>query len=147
MSHLIALIFASVSAYIGSAFVSLLLGIIFAYYFDLHESFFTKKVGSKFIQIGIILLAFSIPIYDAYDLTRTFIPYISIFVLFILLFGFLVGKFFNLKRNQIILISSGTAICGATGASSLVSVSIAKRRAAAAPSTSVACSFIALASV
>ena len=122
MSHLIALIFASVSAYIGSAFMSLLLGIIFAYYFDLHESFFTKKVGSKFIQLGIILLAFSIPIYDAYDLTRTFIPYISIFVLFILLFGFLVGKFFNLKRNQIILISSGTAICGATAIAAIAPI-------------------------
>ena len=67
MSHLIALIFISVSVYIGSAFMSLLLGIIFAYYFDLLESFFTKKVGSKLIQIGIILLAFSIPIYDAYE--------------------------------------------------------------------------------
>jgi uncharacterized membrane protein YadS len=122
MSHLIALIFVSVSAYIGSAFISLLMGVIFAYYFDLPENFFTKKVGSKFIQIGIILLAFSIPIYDALELTKSFIPFISIFVLSILLFGYIVGKFFNLKRDQIILISSGTAICGATAIAAIAPI-------------------------
>ena len=114
MSHLIALIFVLASAYIGSAIFSLLLGIILAYCIKLPDNFITKKIGSKFIQIGIILLAFSIPIYDAFEITKLFIPSIAIFVVSILLLGFIIGKFFNLKRNEIILITSGTAICGAT---------------------------------
>lgn len=122
MSHLLALIFVSVSAFIGSPFISLLLGIILAYFIDLPDNFITKKIGSRFIQIGIILLAFSIPIYDAFEITKSFIPSISIFVLSILLFGFIIGKFFNLRRNEIILITSGTAICGATAIAAIAPI-------------------------
>ena len=77
MSHLIALIFVLASAYIGSAIFSLLLGIILAYCIKLPDNFITKKIGSKFIQIGIILLAFSIPIYDAFEITKLLIPSIA----------------------------------------------------------------------
>ena len=122
MSHLIALIFVLASAYIGSAIFSLLLGIILAYCINLPDNFITKKIGSKFIQIGIILLAFSIPIYDAFEITKLFIPSIAIFVVSILLLGFIIGKFFNLKRNEIILITSGTAICGATAIAAIAPI-------------------------
>ena len=70
MSYLIALILVSVSIFIGSAFISLLLGIILAYLVDLPVNFITKKIGLIFIQIGIILLAFSIPIDDAFEITK-----------------------------------------------------------------------------
>lgn len=122
MSHLIALIFVLASAYIGSAIFSLLLGIILAYCINLPDNFITKKIGSKFIQIGIILLAFSIPIYDAFEITKLFIPSIAIFVVSILLLGFIIGKFFNLKRNEIVLITSGTAICGATAIAAIAPI-------------------------
>ena len=122
MSYLIALILVSVSIFIGSAFISLLLGIILAYLVDLPVNFITKKIGPIFIQIGIILLAFSIPIDDAFEITKSFIPSISIFVLSIFLCGFIVGKLFNLKRNEIILISSGTAICGATAIAAIAPI-------------------------
>ena len=122
MSHLIALIFVLASAYIGSAIFSLLLGIILAYCINLPDNFITKKIGSKFIQIGIILLAFSIPIYDAFEITKLFIPSIAIFVVSILLLGFIIGIFFNLKRNEIILITSGTAICGATAIAAIAPI-------------------------
>jgi uncharacterized integral membrane protein (TIGR00698 family) len=122
MSHLIALIFVLASAYIGSAFFSLLLGIFLAYCINLPDNFITKKIGSKFIQIGIILLAFSIPIYDAFEITKLFIPSIAVFVVSILLLGFIIGKFFNLKRNEIVLITSGTAICGATAIAAIAPI-------------------------
>ena len=122
MSHLIVLMFVLASAYLGSAIFSLLLGIILAYCIKLPDNFVTKKIGSKLIQIGIILLAFSIPIHDALEVTKLFIPSISIFVISILLLGFIVGKFFDLKRNEIILITSGTAICGATAIAAIAPI-------------------------
>ena len=95
---------------------------MFAYFFQLPSFFFTKKLGSKFIQIGIILLAFSIPIYEAYALTKSFIPAILIFVVIIFMLGYIIGNFFNLKTDQIILISSGTAICGATAIAAIAPI-------------------------
>lgn len=68
------------------------------------------------------MLAFSIPIHEAYVLTKSFIPAILIFVVIIFILGYVIGIFFNLKTNQIILISSGTAICGATAIAAIAPI-------------------------
>ena len=126
MPYLIGLLLIIISAYTGSAFISLLLGVVFAYSFNLSEQFITKSIGSKLIQLGIILLAFSIPLYDAYELTRTFLPSISIFVILIFIIGLLLGRFLKLDTNQTILIVSGTAICGATAIAAIAPILKAK---------------------
>ena len=126
MPYLIGLLLIIISAYTGSAFISLLLGVVFAYSFNLSEQFITKSIGSKLIQLGIILLAFSIPLYDAYELTRTFLPSISVFVILIFILGLLLGRFLKVDTNQTILIASGTAICGATAISAIAPILKAK---------------------
>ena len=126
MPYLIGLLLIIISAYTGSAFVSLLLGVVFAYSFNLSEQFITKSIGSKLIQLGIILLAFSIPLYDAYELTRTFLPSISVFVILIFILGLLLGRFLKVDKNQTILIASGTAICGATAIAAIAPILKAK---------------------
>lgn len=126
MPYLIGLLLIIISAYTGSAFISLLLGVVFAYSFNLSEQFITKSIGSKLIQLGIILLAFSIPLYDAYELTRTFLPSISVFVILIFIFGLLLGRFLKVDKNQTILIASGTAICGATAIAAIAPILKAK---------------------
>ena len=126
MPYLIGLLLIIISAYTGSAFISLLLGVVFAYSFNLSEQFITKSIGSKLIQLGIILLAFSIPLYDAYELTRTFLPSISVFVILIFILGLLLGRFLNVDKNQTILIASGTAICGATAIAAIAPILKAK---------------------
>ena len=126
MPYLIGLLLIIISAYTGSAFISLLLGVVFAYSFNLSEQFITKSIGSKLIQLGIILLAFSIPLYDAYELTRTFLPSISIFVILIFIIGLLLGRFLKVDTNQTILIVSGTAICGATAIAAIAPILKAK---------------------
>ncbi|MDA9621408.1 putative sulfate exporter family transporter [Gammaproteobacteria bacterium] len=126
MPYLIGLLLIIISAYTGSAFISLLLGIVFAYSFNLSEQFITKSIGSKLIQLGIILLAFSIPLYDAYELTRTFLPSISVFVILIFILGLLLGRFLKVDKNQTILIASGTAICGATAIAAIAPILKAK---------------------
>ena len=126
MPYLIGLLLIIISAYTGSAFISLLLGVVFAYSFNLSEQFITKSIGSKLIQLGIILLAFSIPLYDAYELTRTFLPSISLFVILIFILGLLLGRFLKMDKNQTILIASGTAICGATAIAAIAPILKAK---------------------
>jgi uncharacterized integral membrane protein (TIGR00698 family) len=126
MTYLIGLLLIIISAYTGSAFISLLLGVVFAYSFNLSEQFITKSIGSKLIQLGIILLAFSIPLYDAYELTRTFLPSISVFVILIFILGLLLGRFLKVDKNQTILIASGTAICGATAIAAIAPILKAK---------------------
>ena len=126
MPYLIGLLLIIISAYTGSAFISLLLGVVFAYSFNLSEQFITKSIGSKLIQLGIILLAFSIPLYDAYELTRTFLPSISLFVILIFILGLLLGRFLKVDKNQTILIASGTAICGATAIAAIAPILKAK---------------------
>jgi len=126
MPYLIGLLLIIISAYTGSAFISLLLGVVFAYSFNLSEQFITKSIGSKLIQLGIILLAFSIPLYDAYELTRTFLPSISVFVILIFILGLLLGRFLKVDKNQTILIASGTAICGATAIAAIAPILKAK---------------------
>ena len=126
MPYLIGLLLIIISAYTGSAFISLLLWVVFAYGFNLSEQFITKSIGSKLIQLGIILLAFSIPLYDAYELTRTFLPSISVFVILIFILGLLLGRFLKVDKNQTILIASGTAICGATAIAAIAPILKAK---------------------
>ena len=126
MPYLIGLLLIIISAYTGSAFISLLLGVVFAYSFNLSEQFITKSIGSKLIQLGIILLAFSIPLYDAYELTRTFLPSISLFVILIFIIGLLLGRLLKVDTNQTILIASGTAICGATAIAAIAPILKAK---------------------
>ena len=126
MPYLIGLLLIIISAYTGSAFISLLLGVVFAYSFNLSEQFITKSIGSKLIQLGIILLAFSIPLYDAYELTSTFLPSISVFVILIFILGLLLGRFLKVDKNQTILIASGTAICGATAIAAIAPILKAK---------------------
>ena len=126
MPYLIGLLLIIISAYTGSAFISLLLGVVFAYSFNLSEQFITKSIGSKLIQLGIILLAFSIPLYDTYELTRTFLPSISVFVILIFILGLLLGRFLKVDKNQTILIASGTAICGATAIAAIAPILKAK---------------------
>ena len=126
MPYLIGLLLIIISAYTGSAFISLLLGVVFAYSFNLSEQFITKSIGSKLIQLGIILLAFSIPLYEAYELTRTFLPSISLFVILIFILGLLLGRFLKVDKNQTILIASGTAICGATAIAAIAPILKAK---------------------
>ena len=105
----------------GHAAIALLLGISLTYVPKFPSKFFTKRIGSKLLQTGIVFLGGSISLRTVVELNGTYMPWISLFVA-TTLFGFIIGKFFNLKRNQIILISSGTAICGATAIAAIAPI-------------------------
>ena len=78
------------------------------------------------LQIGIILIGFSISFKTFTDLLTNYFPIISIFVVITFLLGLLIGRLFSLDKKFIYLISSATAICGATAALAISSIIKAK---------------------
>ena len=113
MKILSGLVLIAISIYSGSPVVSLFLGVSYSFSFNLPDDYFTKKHGSSLIQIGIVTLGLSISLTKAYALTSIYLPYISLFVLVIFFFGIFLGKLFGIDNKTTLLISSGTAICGA----------------------------------
>lgn len=114
MKALIGLFLIIISIYSKSPVVSLFLGIFYSFSFNLPRDYFTKKYGSIFIQIGIVVLGLSISLTKAIALSSSFLPYISLYVLAIFLLGIFLGNLFGIDRKTTLLISSGTAICGAS---------------------------------
>ena len=114
MKFIIGFLFVISSIYLESALLAIFSGIFFALLFKLSNDYPTKKLGSKFLQIAVITLGFTLSLGTVYSLTSSYLPFISIFVLFIFFIGVLLGKLLGLDKKLTLLISAGTAICGAT---------------------------------
>tara|TARA_B100001027_G_scaffold186961_1_gene139598 strand:- start:1822 stop:2730 length:909 start_codon:yes stop_codon:yes gene_type:complete len=102
--------------------LGLLLGII------LKDNFkeFISNIGSIPLQVGIVLLGFSISFNKFSDLFMNYFPIISIFVVMTFLLGLFLGKLLNLDKEFVYLISSATAICGASAALAISTIINAK---------------------
>ena len=122
MKTLIGLILIVISIYSRSPVVSLFLGIFYSFSFNLPRDYFTKKYGSIFIQIGIVVLGLSISLTKAYAISSSFLPYISLYVLTIFLLGIFLGNLFGIDKKTTLLISSGTAICGASAMAAIAPI-------------------------
>ena len=114
MKFYIGIPIAIIAILIGSPLLALLAGMLFAIAFKLPDNFIDESLGTKFLQVGIVILGLTISASNALELTIIYFPYISIFVLAIFLLGLLLGKVFSINKRIIILVASGTAICGAT---------------------------------
>ena len=114
MKFYIGIPLAIIAILIGSPLLALLAGMLFAIAFKLPDNFIDESLGTKFLQVGIVILGLTISASNALELTIIYFPYISIFVLAIFLLGLLLGKVFSINKRIIILVASGTAICGAT---------------------------------
>ena len=99
---------------VGSPLLAILIGMGFALIFKIPDNFINKSLATKFLQLGIVILGLTISASNALELTIIYFPYISIFVLVVFLLGVLLGNFFSIRKRIVILIASGTAICGAT---------------------------------
>ena len=113
-------------AFFQNPIISLSLGLIVGFIIKDNLKVFISNVGSMPLQIGIILIGFSISFKTFTDLLTNYFPIISIFVLLTFLLGLLIGRLFSLDKKFIYLISSATAICGATAALAISSIIKAK---------------------
>ncbi|MDC2983250.1 putative sulfate exporter family transporter [Pseudomonadota bacterium] len=126
MNKLLVLISIISVAFFQNPIISLSLGLILGFIIKDNLKGFISNVGSTPLQIGIVLIGFSISFKTFTDLLTNYFPIISIFVVITFLIGLLIGRLFSLDRKFIYLISSATAICGATAALAISSIIKAK---------------------
>ncbi len=113
-------------AFFQNPIISLSLGLILGFIIKDNLKGFISNVGTTPLQIGIVLIGFSISFKTFTDLLTNYFPIISIFVVITFLIGLLIGRLFSLDKKFIYLISSATAICGATAALAISSIIKAK---------------------
>ncbi len=113
-------------AFFQNPIISLSLGLILGFFIKDNLKVCISNVGSMPLQVGIILIGFSISFKTFTDLLTNYFPIISIFVVITFLLGLLIGRLFSLDKKFIYLISSATAICGATAALAISSIIKAK---------------------
>ena len=106
--------------------ISLILGLIIGLILNDKLKNYIKPIGSLPLQIGIVLIGFSISFRIFKDLLINYFPILSLFVIFTFITGLLLGRLFNIDKKFIYLISSATAICGATAALVISSIIKAK---------------------
>ena len=114
MSLLLGIVLAFMALIIGSPLIALFLGISFTLLIGSAEGLILKSIGTKLLQIGIVILGLTISSSGAITLTAKYFPYISVFVMVVFLIGFIILKVLKIDTKLSILLVSGTAICGAT---------------------------------
>ena len=106
--------------------ISLILGLIIGLILNDKLKNYIKPIGSFPLQIGIVLIGFSISFGIFKDLLINYFPILSLFVILTFITGLLLGRLFNIDKKFVYLISSATAICGATAALVISSIIKAK---------------------
>jgi uncharacterized integral membrane protein (TIGR00698 family) len=114
------------SLYIGNAALSIFAGILFTYLFQPPVTFFTRRLGTTPLQIGIVLLGATISLPYAIDVSSEYLPWISLFVIVSFVAGLMLGKLLGIHHRIAFLLSSGAAICGGTAMAAVAPIIKAK---------------------
>jgi uncharacterized integral membrane protein (TIGR00698 family) len=114
------------AVYLGNAAISIFLGIIFLIILKPEDNFFSRRVGTTPLQIGIVLLGTTISLSYAWNVSANYLPWISLFVLGSFCTGLILGKILGIHHRLAFLLSSGAAICGGTAMAAMAPIIKAK---------------------
>jgi len=131
------IIFLAIALFIGNAAISLLLGILFSFLNTKDQILIPKNIGSKFLKIGIIFLGGSISYASLANVSIDYFPLISLYVISVMILGFLLGTLLKVEKKHLLLLISGTAICGATAMAALAPIIKSKKEELASSITIV----------
>ena len=98
-----------------------MLGIIFVS-IKSHRNLIAPSLGTKLLQAGIIIIGLTTTSSTAINLISEFFLQVSLFVIAVFLIGILLAKAFKINNSLGLLISSGTAICGATAIAAIAPI-------------------------
>ena len=121
MRYLLCIIFISISVVINIPVLALMLGIIFVS-IKSHRNLIAPSLGTKLLQAGIIIIGLTTTSSTAINLISEFFLQVSLFVIAVFLIGILLAKAFKINNSLGLLISSGTAICGATAIAAIAPI-------------------------
>ena len=122
MLYLFIILLLAIALFIGNAAISLLLGILFSSLNKKDQILIPKKIGSKFLKIGIIFLGGSISYTSLSNVSIDYFPLISLYVITVMILGFLLGSLMKIDKKHLLLLISGTAICGGTAMAALAPI-------------------------
>ena len=114
LSNFIFIVFSFIVIVLISPILSIVLGILFAFVYRDKANNISKKILSYPLQIGIVLLGLTISLDSLIPVVKNYFIWVSFFVIFSFFICFLIGKWVGLDMKLILLLSSGSAICGAT---------------------------------
>jgi len=120
--HLFIIFLLAIALFIGNAAISLLLGILFSFFNKKDLILIPNKIGSKFLKIGIIFLGGSISYKSLTNISIDYFPLISLYVITVMILGFLLGSLMKIDKKHLLLLISGTAICGGTAMAALAPI-------------------------
>ena len=121
MRYLLCIIFISIAVVINIPVLALMLGIIFVS-IKSHRNLIAPTLGTKLLQAGIIIIGLTTTSSTAINLISEFFLQVSLFVIAVFLIGILLAKAFKINNSLGLLISSGTAICGATAIAAIAPI-------------------------
>ena len=121
MRYLLCIIFISIAVVINIPVLALMLGIIFVS-IKSHRNLIAPSLGTKLLQAGIIIIGLTTTSSTAINLISEFFLQVSLFVIVVFLIGTLLAKAFKINNSLGLLISSGTAICGATAIAAIAPI-------------------------
>lgn len=98
------------------------IGIAFAMLCKPQTSFITKRVSSYPLQIGIVVLGLTIQFTLVQEIAVSYFPWITLFVFTALLLGWILYKVTGIEKNQAILLTAGSAICGGTAMAAIAPI-------------------------
>ena len=114
LSNFIFIVFSFIAITILSPILSIVLGILFASLYRDKANIISKKIASYPLQIGIVLLGLTITLDSLLPIVKDYFIWVSFFVIFSFIICYLIGRRLGLDNKLILLLSSGSAICGAT---------------------------------
>ena len=121
MRYILCIIFISIAVVINVPVLALMLGIIFVS-IKSHRNLIAPSLGTKLLQAGIIIIGLTTTSSTAINLISEFFLQVSLFVIAVFLIGILLAKAFKINNSLGLLISSGTAICGATAIAAIAPI-------------------------
>ena len=110
MHLFLGILLAFIALLFGSPLLALLLGITFTLFFASPKALINKTIGTRLLQIGIVILGLTMSASNVIYMTSTYFPYISIFVILVFVSGILISKILRIDSKLSILIASGTAM-------------------------------------
>jgi uncharacterized integral membrane protein (TIGR00698 family) len=113
-SNFLLIIFSFLAVIVLSPILAISLGLIYSLLYKNISQEISKKVSTIPLQIGIVLLGFTISMTTLINIIDAYAIWVLFFIIFSFVLSVSLGKAFGLDTKLNILLASGLSICGAT---------------------------------
>lgn len=104
-----------------SSWLALTLGIVFALILGNPYEGKTNKLTNTLLKTSIVFIGFGYPISSISELSISEFLYVIVFIILTIIIGLILAKILSVDQKTSDLISSGTAICGASAIAAIAS--------------------------